>query len=92
MGITKEEFAASEGKPCSVCGRLSLRLPRGMCMGCWGRAQVDQAEAQGEKVERRYFKRLVSRGIITVSELRDGRVPGEKRHDREEREDVGQED
>ena len=88
MGISKEEFDACDGKPCSVCGRKSFRLPDGMCIGCWGQAQVDEAERAGEKIERRYFKRLVSRGIITISELRDGRVPGESRHEREESEDV----
>ena len=52
-----------------------------MCLGCYGVGQVQAAVIQGDKTERRYFKSLVSRGIISMSELRDGRVPGEEKHD-----------
>ncbi len=92
MPMTREDWEGSTGKPCKICGRLSLYLPSGMCTGCWGRTQVDQAEKQGEKTERRYFKRLVSSGKITIAELRDGRVPGELKHEERSFKDVGQED
>lgn len=78
MAITQVDWDISKGKPCSVCGRLSFRLPDGMCMECYGNIQVEAAEQAGEKSERRYFKRLVRQGTISISELRDGRVPGER--------------
>jgi len=80
-GITQADWDLAEGKPCKKCGRLSLRLPDGLCMGCYGNNQVEEADKAGKKSERRYFKKLVTQGIISISELRDGRVPGERRPD-----------
>jgi hypothetical protein len=50
MGISKEEFDQSEGKPCSRCGKLSLRLPGGLCPRCFLR----KSDKEEKKIERRF--------------------------------------
>ena len=77
MGITSDDFKDATGKPCRNCTRESFRLIEGLCQACYRQSEANLAEVRGEKVERRYFKRLFWLGKITVSELRDGRVPGE---------------
>lgn len=61
-----EEWALLEGDPCKLCGKKVLHLNGGICDACRGK----QEEAQLEAAKKRHARALLSRGEISMQQLR----------------------
>ncbi|GAI19092.1 unnamed protein product, partial [marine sediment metagenome] len=57
-----------------ICGNESLRIVDGMCPSCRFEAEAKREEKKGDARMRRYYRRRLREGRITLAQLREGRL------------------
>jgi len=71
---TSKDWDKTNGVICSNCGQGTLRMIDGICIQCH-RAKVAEREKRKEdRAERRYYKEQLRKGIISLAQMREGRL------------------
>ncbi len=74
MGFTEEEWEATRGPACPVCGKDTYRFIDGMCKYC----HLDKEDEREKKLEtkkmRAYYQRKLHNGTISLAAMRAGRL------------------
>lgn len=72
--LTIEDWDRLGGVYCSQCRAETLRIIDGLCPECWWKAEVERVEKLEDKTMRRYYRRRLQEGTISLSQMREGRL------------------
>lgn len=75
MKIRNERnWEAAGGLLCRQCDQETVRIFDGLCFGCHYEMVAGREQKQEEKSEKRYYRRRLSEGTISLAQLREGRL------------------
>ena len=72
MGLSNEDFDKVQGIVCNQCGEETFRILNGLCPQCQLQSEAARAERAEERAMRKYYKRRLRRGDISLAQVKDG--------------------
>lgn len=68
------EWNRAGGVICPECGEETLRILYGTCLQCYNEKVSESERKLEDRSERRYFRRKLNEGTISLRQLREGRL------------------
>jgi hypothetical protein len=72
--MNEEAWEAAGGLFCPKCGQETVRILDGLCLDCYMEKNAEREQKQADKAEKRYYKKKLAEGTISLSQLREGRL------------------
>lgn len=72
--MNEEDWNKAGGIFCSSCNQEVVRLKDGLCMECYNEQELKRIEKQEEKSMRRYYRRELNKGTVSISQMKEGRL------------------
>ena len=71
--MTEQGWEAAGGLFCKQCGQETVRIFNGLCLNCYRVAIAKGEQQQEDRSERRYYRRKLAEGTISLAQLKGGR-------------------
>jgi hypothetical protein len=68
------DWLATGGIICKTCGAEVVRLIEGECPQCYKARVAEKEKVEEDRSMRRYFRRALNKGTLSLADLRDGRL------------------
>lgn len=68
------EWEKSGGVYCPNCGQETVRLFHNLCPQCLKEKEAEETAAAEDKSMKRYYKREMTKGTISISTMREGGI------------------
>lgn len=70
--MINEGWEKAGGTFCNNCGAETVRLIGGLCPQCSKKEEADRMERVEDKTMRRYYRRKLNEGTISLADLKEG--------------------
>ena len=72
--LPRSDWEASGGLFCSRCGQETVRSFGGVCLSCYRDDIATRENKQADSAEKRYYRKKLSEGTISLAQMREGRL------------------